>query len=78
MIADKSEHAMVRHEAAEALGAIAGDSCHPEEPEIQSVLAVLKEFQADDDRIVAESCDVALDIHDYWQNDEEVDTNLDA
>jgi len=50
------EHSMVRHEAAEALGAVGGDD----------VAAVLKEFQSDPDRIVKESCDVALDIYDYW------------
>lgn len=54
---DRAEHAMVRHEAAEALGAI-GD---------EELTALLKRFQVDEERIVRESCDVALDIMDYWR-----------
>ena len=49
---DESEHPMVRHEAAEAIGSIAA-------PETE---ALLKKFATCDDRIVAESCEVALDI----------------
>jgi deoxyhypusine monooxygenase len=60
MLENKSEHAMVRHEAAEALGAIAADSCSE----------LLAEFQKDKDLIVSQSCDVALDIADYWASDE--------
>lgn len=55
------EHPMVRHEAAEALGSIA---CADED------VALLEHFKKDSDRIVAESCEVALDIHDYWTTDE--------
>ena len=52
------EHAMVRHESAEALGAIDGrwDDCEK----------ILKEFLNDHDVVVRESCAVALDAADYW------------
>ena len=46
------EHPMVRHEAAEAIGSIAADDTE----------ALLLKFRHDNDRIVAESCEVALDI----------------
>eukprot|EP01112_Ceratiomyxa_fruticulosa_P016382 TRINITY_DN4938_c0_g2_i1.p1 TRINITY_DN4938_c0_g2~~TRINITY_DN4938_c0_g2_i1.p1 ORF type:complete len:360 (-),score=61.11 TRINITY_DN4938_c0_g2_i1:34-1113(-) len=56
-----SEAAMVRHEAAEALGAIATEGCLP----------LLQKYAKDDERIVQESCIVALDVHDYLNNTEE-------
>ena len=43
---------MVRHEAAEAIGSIAAEDTR----------ALLLRFRDDQDRIVAESCEVALDI----------------
>ena len=46
---------MVRHEAAEALGAI-GD---------RTALATLEKFVDDDAVVVAESCEVALDLLEY-------------
>jgi HEAT repeat protein len=49
---DNGEHAMVRHEAAEALGAIADDSC----------IKLLKDYSACEEPIVADSCIVALDM----------------
>ena len=49
---DKDEDVMVRHEAAEALGAI-GD---------RTALAVLERFVGDEQVVVAESCEVALDL----------------
>ncbi|MEC7744226.1 MAG: HEAT repeat domain-containing protein [Candidatus Thermoplasmatota archaeon] len=49
---DMEEDVMVRHEAAEALGAI-GD---------RKALGVLEEFKDDRDIVVAESCEVALDL----------------
>jgi len=49
---DMDEDVMVRHEAAEALGAI-GD---------RTALGVLEEFKDDQDIVVAESCEVALDL----------------
>ena len=50
------EHPMVRHESAEALGAIGSDEC----------AAALERFRADAAPVVAESCIVALDAVDYW------------
>lgn len=52
------EHAMVRHESAEALGAIEG--------RWDEVERILQEFTSDDDVVVRESCLVALDAADYW------------
>ncbi|XP_077439920.1 deoxyhypusine hydroxylase [Vanacampus margaritifer] len=52
------ESAMVRHEAAEALGSIGRDEC----------LAVLQRFRGDGERVVKESCQVALDMLDYENN----------
>ena len=49
---DFEEDVMVRHEAAEALGAI-GD---------RTALGVLERFKDDEDIVVAESCEVALDL----------------
>lgn len=56
MLKKDDEHSMVRHEAAEALGSVGTDEA----------VEVIKEFQKDKDRIVKESCEVALDIYDYW------------
>ena len=52
---DFDEDVMVRHEAAEALGAI-GD---------RTALGVLERFKDDRDTVVAESCEVALDLLDW-------------
>ena len=49
---DRSENSMVRHECAEALGSIATVEC----------LATLEGFLGDEDRVVRESCEVALDM----------------
>ena len=49
---DGEEDVMVRHEAAEALGAI-GD---------RGALEVLERFVDDDEVVIAESCEVALDL----------------
>ncbi|KAI9313973.1 armadillo-type protein [Dichotomocladium elegans] len=49
------EQYMVRHEAAEALGSIAT-------PE---VLEILSKYSKDDERVVRESCVVALDMYEY-------------
>lgn len=56
LLLDESEHRMVRHEAAEALGAIGSKECAD----------ILRKFQFDQDQVVRESCEVALDIMDYW------------
>ena len=55
-----NEHNMVRHEAAEALGAIVGAE--------EKCKLLLEEFLKDDDDVVRESCQVALDCQDYWTN----------
>jgi deoxyhypusine monooxygenase len=52
------EHQMVRHEAAEALGAM--------EDAWDKVQPILHEFTKDDNPVVRESCLVALDAADYW------------
>lgn len=57
---DCSENEMVRHECAEALGAIATDDC----------MAVLNKYLADDKRVVKESCEIALDMCEYENSPE--------
>jgi deoxyhypusine monooxygenase len=52
------EHKMVRHESAEALGAIEG--------RWDVVERILHEFVNDPDDVVRESCLVALEAADYW------------
>lgn len=54
-LARPAESPMVRHECAEALGAIARPAC----------LAALREHAADPERVVRESCEVALDLYEY-------------
>ncbi|XP_074524359.1 deoxyhypusine hydroxylase [Halichoeres trimaculatus] len=54
------ENPMVRHEAAEALGSIGKEEC----------LAVLQRFRGDTERVVKESCEVALDMLDYENSDQ--------
>ncbi|NP_001087330.1 deoxyhypusine hydroxylase [Xenopus laevis] len=49
------ENPMVRHECAEALGSIAHEDC----------LKALRAHVGDGERVVRESCEVALDMHDY-------------
>uniref|UniRef100_A0A4W2FXJ4 Deoxyhypusine hydroxylase n=1 Tax=Bos indicus x Bos taurus TaxID=30522 RepID=A0A4W2FXJ4_BOBOX len=51
-LAQPTENPMVRHECAEALGAIARPAC----------LAALRAHVADPERVVRESCEVALDM----------------
>lgn len=48
----------VRHECAEALGAIGTPECE----------SILKEFLNDSKQVVKESCEVALDICEYEMN----------
>lgn len=57
VLENASEHRMVRHEAAEALGAIGNEECQK----------ILQKYMNDDSKVVAESCQVALDAMDYWQ-----------
>jgi len=54
-LADNEEDVMVRHEAAEALGAI-GD---------RRAMEVLSDFIEDPEIVVAESCEVAIDLLNY-------------
>jgi len=55
-----NENPMVRHEAAEALGAIANMDC----------IEFLRKFVDDNERVVRESCDIALDMADYYSSDQ--------
>lgn len=57
---DPKEHPMVRHECAEALGAIANDECTD----------VLKEYACDKEPVVRQSCEVALDMSEYEHSDQ--------
>lgn len=54
-LARTTESPMVRHECAEALGAIARPAC----------LAALREHVTDPEPVVRESCEVALDMYEY-------------
>ncbi|XP_048351740.1 deoxyhypusine hydroxylase [Sphaerodactylus townsendi] len=54
-LGNAAENSMVRHECAEALGSIAKASC----------LATLQAYAHDKERVVRESCEVALDMYDY-------------
>jgi len=51
----EDESAMVRHECAEALGSIGAEAC----------LEVLQRYRQDQERVVKESCEVALDMLEY-------------
>lgn len=57
---DTNENEMVRHECAEALGAIATDEC----------TKLLNEYLKDAKRVVKESCEVALDMCEYENSEE--------
>ncbi|XP_063933512.1 deoxyhypusine hydroxylase-like [Zophobas morio] len=62
VLRDDTEHPMVRHEAAEALGAIASR---------KEIYTLLKEFSASHHpRIIRESCHVALDMYEYGKSEE--------
>ena len=61
---DANEHVMVRHEAAEALGAIGG-------VEVEKTLVT---FRRDPEAVINESCMVALDTIDYWNDFKQTDT----
>uniref|UniRef100_K3WSP2 Deoxyhypusine hydroxylase n=1 Tax=Globisporangium ultimum (strain ATCC 200006 / CBS 805.95 / DAOM BR144) TaxID=431595 RepID=K3WSP2_GLOUD len=56
VLMDDNEHKMVRHEAAEALGAIGTPECEE----------ILQVYLKDSEQVVRESCEVALDAIDYW------------
>ncbi|XP_030369515.1 deoxyhypusine hydroxylase [Scaptodrosophila lebanonensis] len=57
---DRLENEMVRHECAEALGAIATDDC----------IEILNRYANDDKRVVKESCVIALDMCEYENSPE--------
>lgn len=59
-LCDANESPMVRHECAEALGSIAKDGC----------LEVLSQYLKDTERVVNESCKVALDMYEYETTDQ--------
>ena len=59
-LSDKTENEMVRHECAEALGAIATKECNEG----------LEEHLADEKRVVSESCIIALDMCEYENSPE--------
>jgi deoxyhypusine monooxygenase len=61
------EHKMVRHESAEALGAIEG--------RWDVVERILQEFVHDPDDVVRESCLVALDAADYWGHNNNINNS---
>lgn len=54
------ENAMVRHEAAEALGSIGREEC----------VSILQHYQGDEERVVKESCVVALDMLQYENSEQ--------
>lgn len=59
-LVDEKENAMVRHECAEALGSIATDEA----------MTVLQKYLKDSERVVRESCIVALDMSEYENSDQ--------
>ena len=54
-LSDTKENYMVRHECAEALGSIATDKS----------MELLQKYLSDKERVVRESCEVALDMCEY-------------
>lgn len=57
---DQNENEMVRHECAEALGAIATEEC----------VNILSHYALDEKRVVKESCEIALDMCEYENSPE--------
>uniref|UniRef100_W8CCX1 Deoxyhypusine hydroxylase n=1 Tax=Ceratitis capitata TaxID=7213 RepID=W8CCX1_CERCA len=57
---DGNENEMVRHECAEALGAIATEEC----------INILGRYADDEKRVVKESCEIALDMCEYENSPE--------
>ena len=57
---DRSENEMVRHECAEALGAIGSQICFD----------ILRKHLEDDKQVVKESCEIALDMCEYENSPE--------
>jgi deoxyhypusine monooxygenase len=66
-VLNANEHEMVRHEAAEALGAIGTMEC----------VEFLRNYLDNDTKMLKESCQVALDVVDYWNNEDiKTETNV--
>lgn len=63
-----TENCMVRHECAEALGAIATDEC----------TKILQEYVKDPETVVRESCEVALDMAEYENSEDLQYAKVDA
>ena len=61
VLRNQNEEAMVRHEAAEALGSIGSAACQE----------ILKDFVKDPEQVVRESCEVALDMANWTEEDEQ-------
>jgi deoxyhypusine monooxygenase len=59
-LTDQAENPMVRHECAEALGSIA----------TKPAIDVLQDYLKDSQRVVRESCIVALDMSEYENSDQ--------
>ena len=57
-LSDADEDLMVRHEAAEALGAI-GDMV---------AMSTLESFRNDSEAVISESCEVAIDLLEWVQS----------
>jgi len=60
VLENDDEHPMVRHEAAEAIGALP----------IENVKDILAGFLKDSQALVSESCEVALDYVEYYESDQ--------
>ncbi|KAI5674317.1 hypothetical protein M9H77_14681 [Catharanthus roseus] len=63
---DATEHPMVRHEAAEALGSIADEEC----------VLLLKEFAKDPEALVSQSCEVALSMLEFERSGKSFDNTF--
>ena len=62
-VEDRGNHCMVRHEASEALSEVRQSA---------ETADFLRRYLADESDVVRESCEVALDILQYWTNQTEV------
>ena len=60
VVENSNENPMVRHEATEALGAIASKESLP----------LLQKYLLDKEDVVKESCAIALDIQQYFETDQ--------
>ena len=60
VLMNQEEHGMVRHECAEALGSIATEDC----------MKLLENYLQDKERVVRESCDIALDMCEYENSEQ--------